>query len=227
MYLIVEKATENIVTVAEKIRYTKTQANGCTIATGKNDATAAYVADSDTFWSFVERYPGDKTYRVISVSSVPDGVPMGALGFEDGVLTVDTAKYRTLKLAEISVACNSAIVAGCSVELGNGSSPNFALQETDQINLTAATTAVAMGATGYPYHADGELCRLYSAEDISAISTAATEHKLYHTTYCNHLLVWIRRAEDADELAGITYGAELPEDLAANMAEVLANEASM
>lgn len=224
MYVIIEKATDSIVAVTEEIRYTKTQSNGCTVATNQNDATAVYVADSDTFWSFVERYPGDKTYRVEAVSSIPDDIPSEALSYEDGTVSVDVEKYRELKLAEVSADCNSAIVAGCSVELSDGTAPNFALEETDQINLTAAATAVTMGATGYPYHADGELCKLYSAEDIMAISTAATTHKLYHTTYCNHLLVWIRRAEDADELAGITYGVELPEDLAENMAEVLADE---
>ena len=49
---------------------------------------------------------------------------------------------------------------------------------------------------------------------------AATAHKLYHTTYCNHLMAWARRAA-ADELEGITYGAELPADLAANMEAIL------
>ena len=52
---------------------------------------------------------------------------------------------------------------------------------------------------------------------------ASIAHKLYHTTLCNHLLTWARRAETAEELAGIAYTAEgLPEDLAANMAQVLA-----
>ena len=79
------------------------------------------------------------------------------------------------------------------------------------------------GAAGYPYHADGQLCRMFSAAEIQAIAQASIEHKLYHTTLCNHLLTWARRAETAEELEGIAYTAEgLPEDLAANMAQVLA-----
>lgn len=127
------------------------------------------------------------------------------------------------KLEELSAACYAAIIAGCSVTLSDETKEHFALEETDQINLTAALTAVEQGAAGYPYHADGKLCRLYTAADITLIAKAATAHKLYHTTYCNHLNTWARRAKTGDELAGIFYGATLPEDLAANMAEVISN----
>lgn len=142
---------------------------------------------------------------------------------------LDMARKREMdallpeKLAEISAACRSTIIGGCTVTLADGTEEHFALEETDQINLNAAFAAVEQGAAGYPYHADGQLCRMYLAADINAIAAAATAHKLYHTTYCNHLLMWARRATSADELASIYYGAELPEDLAANMAQVIAN----
>lgn len=129
---------------------------------------------------------------------------------------------RAAKEDELSAACNAAIVAGMDVETSQGAE-HFSLQETDQINLTTALSAVQAGAAGYPYHADGQLCRMFSAAEIQAIAQASIEHKLYHTTLCNHLLTWARRAETAEELAGIAYTAEgLPEDLAANMAQVLA-----
>lgn len=127
------------------------------------------------------------------------------------------------KLAEITAACHAAIVNGCTVTVTGGSIEHFSLEETDQINLNAAYSAVEQGADGYPYHADGQLCRIYPAADIIAIATAATAHKLYHTTYCNHLLMWARRATSADELTTIFYGATLPEDLATNMAQVIAD----
>lgn len=84
-------------------------------------------------------------------------------------------------------------------------------------------SAIQSGATVYPYHADGSLCRLYTAEEIMTITQAATNHKLYHTTLCNHILTWVRRAETAEEIEGITYSEEnLPEDLATNMANIFA-----
>ena len=137
---------------------------------------------------------------------------------------VSLDEKRAAKHAEISAASEAAIKAGMDVETTQGTE-HFSLQETDQINLTAAVTAVQQGAAGYPYHADGELCRMFTAAEIGAVGQASIAHKLYHTTYCNHLFAWIRRAT-ASELTGITYGAELPEDLAASMQALLTQAGS-
>lgn len=101
-------------------------------------------------------------------------------------------------------------------------SGHISLTAEDQINLTNACAAVEGGAEAYPYHLDGGLCALYPAADIRAMAQAATAHKLYHTTYYNHLAAWVRRCEASEEVQGITYGAELPDDLAAHMAAILA-----
>ena len=128
---------------------------------------------------------------------------------------------RAEKLRELSEACNNTITAGCDVTLIDGTTGHIALTAEDQINLSTATAAVDSGSAGYPYHLDGQLCAVFTAADIAAMAQAATAHKLYHTTYYNHLAAWVRRCETATELDAITYGAELPDDLAANMAEVL------
>lgn len=131
---------------------------------------------------------------------------------------------KTAKESELSTACNQAIVTGMDVETTQGTE-HFSLQETDQINLTTAYNAVMAGAEQYPYHADGKLCRMFTADEIKAISAASIQHKMYNTTLCNHLLTWARRAETAEELDGITYTAEgLPEDLAQNMAQIMTAE---
>ena len=150
-----------------------------------------------------EAYNGEYT-----IEDVPDDRPLDEI--------------RADKLAELSSSCNDAITAGMDVETTHGTE-HFSLQETDQINLPTALSAVHSGAAGYPYHADGQLCRLFTAAEIQAIAAASVKHKLYHTTLCNHLLTWARRAETKEDLSGITYSAGgLPEDLAANMAAVLA-----
>lgn len=141
---------------------------------------------------------------------------------EEEALTI----IRAAKLAEISQACNKTILDGIDVILSDGTTEHFSLQETDQINLTTAYNAVQTGAAGYPYHADGQLCKMYSAEDITTIGNAATSHKLYHLTYCNHLMTWARGAETAEEIQSIYYGAELPDALATNMEAVLNASAS-
>ena len=134
----------------------------------------------------------------------------------------DVEQVRTAKLQEISAACNAAITAGCDVSLTGGSTGHISLTAEDQINLSTATQAVGQGAEGYPYHLDGQLCTLYPAADIVAMAQAATAHKLYHTTYYNHLAAWVRRCETAEEAVAVTYGAELPEDLDQSMLGILA-----
>lgn len=146
-----------------------------------------------------------------TIEEVPDDRPLDEI--------------RADKLAELSASCNAAITAGMDVETTHGTE-HFSLQETDQINLTTALSAVQSGAAGYPYHADGQLCRLFTAAEIQAIAAASVRHKLYHTTLCNHLLTWARRAETREELSGITYASDgMPDDLASNMAAVLAEAA--
>ena len=74
------------------------------------------------------------------------------------------------KLAELSAACNAAILAGCDVTLSNGVSGHISLTAEDQINLTNACASAEAGAKYYPYHLDGQLCALYSAADIAAMA---------------------------------------------------------
>lgn len=135
------------------------------------------------------------------------------------LMTLD--ERRAYKLKELSAACGAAITAGCDVALSSGSG-HISLTAEDQINLSTAMAAVEQGAQGYPYHLDGQLCAIFPAADIQAMAQKATAHKLEHTTYYNHLAAWARRCETLEELEAITYGEALPEDLEANMAEILA-----
>ena len=116
---------------------------------------------------------------------------------------------------EIGLDCTAAIYAGIDV---GGS--HYSLTEHDQTEIMAQYTTVKEGAKAVPYHADGELCRMYQAEEFTALARAATAHVFWHRTYCNHVNAWIQRA-DLQELARIVYGADLPEDLAENMAEII------
>lgn len=133
---------------------------------------------------------------------------------------------KLLKEKQISNSCNKAIIEGMNITTSKGIE-HFSLQETDQINLTTALTAVQQGASVYPYHADKSLCRMFTAEEIKNISQSAIYHKLYHTTLCNHLLTWIRRSTSREEIENISYSAEnLPDDLAQNMLSILSQEQS-
>ena len=147
-------------------------------------------------------------------SAVPDGWAIVPLELE-----AEAMGYLPYIDLTVSDGVVTAVAQGTIPEPDLSALRSAKLYE-DQINLTTAVGAVNQGAEGYPYHLDGQLCAIYPAADIRAMGEAATAHKLYHTTYCNHLMAWARRAT-ADELEGITYGAELPADLAANMEAIL------
>jgi len=200
--------------------------------------SSAFLSDT-AGWTAIDEGLGDKYHHaqghyfdggIYTTDGIPryklaDGAPVLRSDEEiDADRQPNIADLRAAKTAAMSAACNAAITAGMDVTTTQGTD-HFSLQETDQINLTAAVTAVQQGAAGYPYHADGELCRMFSAAEIGAVGQASIAHKLYHTTYCNHLFAWIRRATAA-ELAGITYGAELPDDLAASMQALLTQAGS-
>ena len=176
--------------------------------------------------------PPDKRLHAGSTGFVRPRWDEGAAAWVEGATAEELAAWeaehpdpvsledkRAAKHAEISAASEAAIYAGMDVETTQGTE-HFSLTEKDQINLTTAKNAVEKGAATYPYHADDEMCRIFTAAEINAIAQASIAHKIYHTTYCNHLFQWIRRA-GAAELAGITYGSELPDDLAAHMQEIL------
>ena len=180
----------------------------------------------------IDAAPPDKRLHAGTTGFVHPRWDEGATAWVEGATAEELATWevehpdpmsledkRAAKHVEISAASEAAIYAGMDVETTQGTE-HFSLTEKDQINLTTAKNAVDKGAAAYPYHADGEMCRIFTAAEINAIGQASIAHKIYHTTYCNHLFEWIRRA-DAAELAGITYGAELPDDLAAHMQEIL------
>ena len=147
--------------------------------------------------------------------------PFVAMVATEEILGKTVEQAQTEKLAELSASCNETIVNGCDVALSS-TSGHISLTNEDQINLTNAAASIEAGMTEYPYHLDGQLCAMFSAADILVMGKAATKHKLYHTTYYNHLAAWVRRCETVKDVEAIAYGSELPEDLAANMAAILA-----
>ena len=98
---------------------------------------------------------------------------------------------------------------------------NHALAERINQYILEQKSSIAAISKEIGYHLDGKLCAMYSAADILTMAQTATAHKLYHTTYFNHLKAWVERSS-AEEAAAIVYGSELPEDLAANMTALLA-----
>lgn len=135
-------------------------------------------------------------------------------------IPVNLNNCKQEKISDLSNICNQTIINGFDVELSDISG-HVSLTAEDQINLSTAYNSILQGAAQYPYHLDGQLCQMFSAEDISKIAQTATAHKLYHTTYFNHLKSWVERCETKEEIDAIDYGSELPEDLASSMNSII------
>lgn len=134
-------------------------------------------------------------------------------------------EVREDKLNTASATCEQLIYDGIDVTLSTGEK-HFSLQIADQSNIDGIFNAVTLGATAYPYHADGELCTMFSASDIVLLYMSYKNFVTAQTTYCNALRQWIMREKDKDTLLVIEYGATLPDDLNEEMNKILdaANE---
>ena len=128
----------------------------------------------------------------------------------DEEVTVEFIKNA--KLNEISSICNKVITGGFDVSLSDGETYHFSLTTQDQLNLTTLSAMVQNGETEIQYHADGELCKFYSAEDIMTIISSATAFKTYQVTYHNALKLYVQSLNTIEEISNIVYGIDIPED---------------
>nr|DAL66810.1 MAG TPA: protein of unknown function (DUF4376) [Bacteriophage sp.] len=129
-------------------------------------------------------------------------------------------EVREDKLNTASATCETLIYDGIDVTLSSGKK-HFSLEIADQSNIDGIFNAVTLGATAYPYHADGELCTMFSASDIVLLYMSYKNFVTAQTTYCNALRQWIMREKDKDALLAIEYGATLPDDLNDEMNKIL------
>ena len=125
-------------------------------------------------------------------------------------ITLDYIK--STKNSEMSCICNRIITNGFDIVLSDKETYHFSLTIQDQLNLITLSSLIGSGEEYIPYHADGELCRYYTAADIQAIVNAATVHKTFHVTYFNSLKSYINALDSIDSISAIEYGCQIPEE---------------
>ena len=116
-----------------------------------------------------------------------------------------TDSIKAEKIADIKKACEEYIYAGTSVTYSDGVTEHFTYNLADQSNISEMFTAVMAGATEYPYHADGEICKIYTKEQIVAIYGTLSLFKTEATTYHNSLKAQINAMTDADVISAIKF----------------------
>ena len=115
----------------------------------------------------------------------------------------DSAKAE--KINEIKKNCEDYIYAGTDVTYADGVKEHFTYTLADQSNISEMFTAVMAGATEYPYHADGEICKIYTKEQIVTIYGTLSLFKTEATTYHNSLKAQINGMTDADAISAIKF----------------------
>ena len=128
---------------------------------------------------------------------------------------------RTSKIQEMSHECRFTIEAGFDLEL-RGETHHFSLNTQDQLNLMSLSE-MAKTQSLIPYHADGEECIFYTAEEINEIVETANAFRIYNTTYYNMLKNYINTLETIEEISAIEYGTEVPEQYQSEVFKVLNN----
>lgn len=117
--------------------------------------------------------------------------------------------YLNDKLSSLSNSCNEKITNGAEITLTDESKKTFSYSIEDQANVSEMFNAIVMGATSYPYHANGEGCKMYSAEDIVKIYSTLTTLKTSQVTYYNQLREYAKTLEFVPDIQSIVYGQEL------------------
>ena len=118
----------------------------------------------------------------------------------------------SVKLAELSEVCGAAINAGAAVTLPDGTEEQFTYSTADQANISEMFTACLMGAQSYPYHANDEACKTYTAAQIMAIYGTLSMYKTGQLTYHNQLKQYVKTLDDMEDVLAVVYGQPLTGD---------------
>ena len=164
-------------------------------------------AQKDVFYSTTPAGFVNITAKEENGAKVVDTIEVNqeALDAFKATLPDPTDSIKAEKIAEIKKDCEEYIYAGTSVTYSDGNTEHFTYNLADQSNISEMFTAIMAGATEYPYHADGEICKIYTKEQIVAIYGTLSLFKTEATTYHNSLKAQINAMTDVDAIFAIKF----------------------
>lgn len=166
----------------ERIEYVKLQTNGKKVTSTAGDFHYYYSPTSDKLYD-------KETTSITEVTTLEQAM--------------------AVKLAELSEVCGAAINAGATVTLPDGTEEQFTYSTADQANISEMFTACLMGAESYPYHANDEACKSYTAAQIMAIYGTLSMYKTGQLTYHNQLKQYVKTLDDMEDVLAVVYGQPL------------------
>lgn len=128
----------------------------------------------------------------------------------------------------INAMCNAYIQMGIDVKLSDGIIRHFTLTLEDQQNIITAYSNAKEKNSNVPYHADEELCKMFSLEEITNIYNAMVLHITYQNTYCNMLKHYINNDCNTNEsVIDIFYSMDLPEEYDNKLNDIITQSANI
>lgn len=161
------------------------------------------------------------------ISDIPDKIKLNVITLlvKDGAITNnDLCEIKAAKIEEMSAICNGIIVEGFDIELSDGETHHFSLEVADQLKISKLNDRANNGSDVLPYHADGEICKFYSAQDIAAINEAMENRIEYHVTYFNSLRNYINDMNDISQVMSVSYGVQIPEKYQSDVLKLLLSQ---
>ena len=112
------------------------------------------------------------------------------------------------KINELSSVCQYTIEAGLTIN-----DLHYSYTEKDQINLNDIVSTVKLTGLPLGYHADGQNCTEYSAEELMNIYIQLAMNKYCQQTYFNQSREYLKSLDESDEnkeiVESYTYGTPL------------------
>lgn len=139
--------------------------------------------------------------KIISVWGQNSYVPE-----ENELLSPQLEKIQNNKIKQLKEVCMKTITQG--IDLND---EHYSFEITDQLNLSRLVAQAKEGKTQLIYHADGQPCRLYTAEEIIKLNEAMENFIEYHTTYFNSLKTYIKTLTLQSQITALQYGMNIPE----------------
>lgn len=129
-------------------------------------------------------------------------------------------ELREQIINSLNTAVEQTITAGVDLTTSYGDE-HFSLTANDQANIGNMFNAVVIGATEFPYHADGKECVVYPKADIVALYVAMQTAVTKYTTHGNLLKQYVNACEDKEVVKTVTLATELEGDYAEQEVTVL------
>ena len=164
-------------------------------------------AQKDVFYSTTPAGFVNITVKEENGGKVVDTIEVNqeALDAFKATLPDPAVSAKSSKITEIKQACEDYIYAGTDVKYEDGTVEHFTYNLADQSNISEMFTAIMAGATEFPYHADGEICKVYSKAQIVTIYGTLSLFKTEATTYHNSLKAQINAMADADAISATKF----------------------